>query len=539
MGIGTAIQEAIIGKSTPVEQRSLTEELARANVMAEVFQENLTRLELAQEDSGWRRQSLETEREFTRAGLEDIAMLSRSMYLSHPLINRAVNVTTFYVFGQGVTVTTNKENAKVQSMVIDKTMKDDGNQAELFGHTSQLLTEVDQMVEGNIFLVLYTDRLGDVEIRSFPFGQIWKIYTKEGDKRLPAYYLRRWSETVFDESKGREKIIQKEALYPDWRYHPRQKPGKIGSLECNWDSPVMHQKTGGMKDMQFGVPETYAALDWARAYRKFLENWATIIASLSKFAWQFETKGRNIQDAKKKFQSTIPENEGIEENDQPAGQVAMTKKGDKLVPIPKSGASTSAEDGRQMRLMVASAMNLPDTMLANDPQQGALATAQTLDRPTELYIRSRQQMWADLYHNIFRYIIDRKIEAGLLPGVEIWNDRKGTMEFEPKEGLDDIEISFPPILEHDMEKTIRSIVTAATLEGREYANTIPKDTMTELLLEVLGVKDINEAIEALANQTESELEEKVKELGEQLAVNAQNNNEDPAKPDPNDPNEGE
>lgn len=537
MGIKTAIAEAVSGKAGPEEQRSLTEELARASLSAEILQENLTRLELAQEDSGWRRQSLETEREFTRAGLDDIAMLSRSMYLSHPLINRAVNVTTFYVFGQGVQVTTDKENDKVQKTVIDKTLQDDGNIAELFGHTAQLLGEVDQMVEGNIFLVLYTDQRGDVEIRSFPLAQIRKIYTKEGDKRLPAYYLRRWSEKVFDEDKGQEKIIQKEELYPDWRYHPRNKRAKIGRIKCNWDAPIMHQKTGGMKDMQFGIPETYAALDWARAYRKFLENWASIIASLSKFAWQFETKGREIQNAKKKFQSTIAENEGIEDNDQPAGQVALTKKGDKLVPIPKSGASTSAEDGRQMRLMVASAMNLPDTMLANDPQQGALATAQTLDRPTELYIRSRQQMWSDMYHNIFRYIIDRKIEQGLLQGQEVWNERKGTMEFIPKDGLDDIEISFPPILEHDMESTVRAIVTAATLEGRPDAGSIPKDTTTELLLEVLGVKDINEAIEVLAKQTESELEEKVKELGEQLALSGNPN--DPNNPGKPEPSEGD
>lgn len=538
MGIKTAISEVITGKATPEVERTLTEQLASADLSVEILRENLTRLELAQEDSGWRRQSLQTEREFTRAGLDDIAMLSRSMYLSHPLINRAVNVTTFYVFGQGVSVTTDKENKEVQKTVIDKTMQDDGNLAELFSHTAQLLTEVDQMVEGNIFLVMYTDARGDVEIRSFPLAQIRKIYTKEGDKRLPAYYLRVWSETVFDERKGQEKIVQKEELYPDWRYHPRSKPKKIGRLKCNWDAPIMHEKTGGLKDMLFGIPETYAALDWARAYRKFLENWASIIASLSKFAWQFETKGREIANAKKKLGSTIPENdEGFEENDMPAGQAVVTKKGDKMVPIPKSGASTSAEDGRQMRLMVASAMNLPDTMLANDPQQGALATAQTLDRPTELYIRSRQQQKADMYKNIFRYIIDRKIEAGLLQGEEVWNQRKGTMEFIPKEGLDHIEISFPPILEHDMESTVRAIVTAATLEGREYAGAIPKDTMTELLLEVLGVKDINEALELLANQTESELEEKVKELGEQLALQGAGGPEDPNKPDPNEGDE--
>lgn len=500
-------------------------------MMADVFKENLSRLELAQEEQGWRRLAVEVEREFTRPGLDDIAELSKAMYLSHPLINRSVNVTTFYVFAQGIQF--KAKDDKVQKTVIDKTIADDGNKAELFSHQAMLLTEVDQLIFGNVFLALWTDSRGDVEIRSFPLNQIREIHHKEGDQRLVTYYRRRWSETVFDESKGTTKMVQKEALYPDWRYHPRNKPKKIGRTPVEWDCPIMHERSGGTKDMQFGIPETYAALDWARAYRKFLENWHTLIASLAKFAWNVETKGRNIQDAKEKLESTIPESdEGKEENDMPAGQAFVGKKGDKLTPIPKTGAATSAEDGRPSRLMVASATNIPDTMLANDPQQGALATAKTLDRPTELYIRSRQQVKTDMFHNIFRYIIDRKIEAGLLPGDEVWNERKGTMEFIPKEGLDDIEISFPPILEHDMESTVRAIVTAATLEGRPDAQTLPKGLLSERLMEVIGVKDIEEAIKTLTKEQQDEMVLKVKDLSEQLEhAKANGGGPEPPKPE--------
>lgn len=515
----------------------MREELARANVSAEILSENLSRLELSQEDQGWRRLAQDVEREFTRAGLDDIAELSKAMYLSHPLINRSVNVTTYYVFGQGIQF--KAKDKTVQKTVVDKTIADDGNKAELFSHQAMLLTEVDKLINGNLFLVLYTDIYGDVEIRSFPLNQIREIHHKPGDQRMIMYYLRRWSEVEFDEKKGTKKSVTKEAYYPDWRYHPRNKPSKIGRLPVEWDSPIMHEKSGGTKEMQFGIPETYAALDWARAYRKFLENWHTMIASLAKFAWQFETKGKNIQNAKEKLQSTIEENdEGREENEMPAGQAFVGKPGDKLVPIPKTGASTSADDARAARLMVASATNIPDTMLANDPQQGALATAKTLDRPTELYIRSRQQVNTDMFHNIFRYQIDRKIEHKLLPGQEVWNERKGTMEFIPKEGLDDIEISFPPILEHDMESTVRAIVTAATLEGREDAMTLPKELLSELLMEVIGVKNIEEAIATLSKEQKEALDSQVTELQEQLALAGQNK-PDNEPPGPKKPGEGD
>jgi hypothetical protein len=37
----------------------------------------------------------------------------------------------------------------------------------------------------------------------------------------------------------------------------------------------------------------YAALDWARAYKEFLEDWASIAKALSRFAWKSRTRQGN------------------------------------------------------------------------------------------------------------------------------------------------------------------------------------------------------------------------------------------------------
>jgi hypothetical protein len=74
--------------------------------------------------------------------------------------------------------------------------------------------------------------------------------------------------------------VQQTAYYPDWRYRPAQRPATLGGVPIEWDTPVYHVKVGGLKGMRFGVPETYAALDWARAYKSFLEDWATITRAL-------------------------------------------------------------------------------------------------------------------------------------------------------------------------------------------------------------------------------------------------------------------
>jgi hypothetical protein len=68
--------------------------------------------------------------------------------------------------------------------------------------------------------------------------------------------------------------------------------------------------------------------------------------------------------------------------------------------------------------MVASALDLPDTMLSGDLDQGNLATAKTMDRPTELGMINEQTLAAEFLRNIFRYATDAAIRAGKLPGTE-------------------------------------------------------------------------------------------------------------------------
>lgn len=59
--------------------------------------ESTARLELALEDVGWQRLVARLQTEFSRAGLERMAQISRLMWRKNPLIRRAVNVRTYYL----------------------------------------------------------------------------------------------------------------------------------------------------------------------------------------------------------------------------------------------------------------------------------------------------------------------------------------------------------------------------------------------------------------------------------------------------------
>lgn len=469
-------------------ERQLREQLQQERWQNTFLAESMAALESQMVDEGWRRLVTNLDREFTRAGLDDLMKMSRAMYLSHPLIQRAVNVRAYYTWAQGVSF--GAADDRVQAEVVDPLISDDRNGAELYHHQARILADVDQQTDGNIFHALFTADNGDIQIRAVPAEEIRNIHTKPGDRGERWFYRRVWSEDEFDLNTGSVRAVPREVLYPDY-LHPAlrgaggSKPESIGGIEVRWDAPIIHQRTGGLRHQQFGIPETYAALDWARAYRKFLEDWHTIVSSLARFAWRLTVKGSKVKDAKRRLASTIsPESPGESNPPTSAGSVFVGSADQEMTPIPKTGATTSAEDGRPSRLMVAAAMDLPDTILSGDTNQGTLATAKSLDRPTELAIRSRQSMWADHHRAIFSYAVWARLERhGKLPS-----------SVDPQ-----VTVSFPSVLEHDVEMMVRAIVSAATLDGKVEAGTIPRDQLSRMLLQALNVEDVESVLDDLEN----------------------------------------
>lgn len=465
------------------------------------LQERLAQLELALEDVGWMRVLYgEGDQEFSRGALGTISTLSRIMYLKNPLINRGVNVKRYYVWGQGVTI---KSKDPDVDQVIQQFLKDRKNQVELTGHTAQMTKELDLECDGNIFLVFFPKMdTGRVRMRSIPFAQITEIITNPEDAKEPWYYHRMWTD-------GSGKA--QDCFYPDWCYNPKSKPKKHNGKSIEWNSPVMHIKIGGFSDWRFGVSEVYSAIDWARAYKEFLEDWATITRAYARFAWQATTKGgaKGVAAVRTKFQTGITGTTG--ENNPPpvAGAMAITGEGTSLTPIRTAGATTSPEDGRRIMLMVVSGLGLPETFFG-DVSVGSLATATSLDRPTELNMIDRQTFWHDVLMDILNYVLlwavktgNPKIKAQLIPS----EDGNGIEQLKwPKSDFQDIvKITFPAIIEGNVAENVAAVVNAATLGGQLNAEILDPDTLLRMLLTALGETDIEATIDQMQNaKTEQE-----------------------------------
>ncbi len=463
--------------------------------------------ELEQESIGWNQLVNLGEMEFSREGLRQITRLARLYYLKNPLVNRGVNVQALYVWAQGVEI---EAEAPEVNEVIQDFLDDPKNKAELTGHQSHTLTEVDLEVTGNLFLVLFADPItGRVRVRSIPMDQADEIFCNPEDSKEPWYYKRSWTMDTLNMDSGMTIGKPMTAYYPDWLYKPRggEKPRTIGGHEIRWSDPVYHVKVGCLKDMKFGLTEAYQALDWARAYKAFLENWATIMQAYARFARRLTTPGgkTGIAATKAKLGTTVSQTSG-ETNPPPlTASTFIGVPGATVEPIKTAGATTSAESGRPLKLMAATAVGLPETFFG-DASVGNLATAKSLDRPTELKFVDRQQLWRDILQDICQFVIDASAKAtrGKLKGkVQVNDYGEETILL----GIDQqtgepmsrrVTITFPPILERDMDARIKAIVTAATLDGKQLAGTMDIRTVVRLLLQALGVEDIDELLDQIA-----------------------------------------
>lgn len=460
----------------------------------EMLRETIAELELALEDVGWYKLTFNADQEFSREGLRKIMSLARLFYLKNPIINRCVEVQALYVWGQGVNV--QAEDEKVNA-VIQRFLDNPKNKTELTSHQAAYLKEVDLQVEGNIFFALFPDSVsGQVLVRTIPPDEIADIICNPEDGKDPWFYKRAWTQRDVDGG-----VQARTAYYPDWR-HTRADGGAIPTgAEVVWDTPVYHIKVGALSNMRFGLPEVYQSLDWAKAYKSFLEDWATIIRAYSRFALQLTTKGgkAGIAAAKAKLGTSMSGSNVTETNPPPT--VASTfigGEGTTVSPIRTAGATTSAEEGRRILLMALMGCGIPET-LAADVSVGTLATAKSLDRPTELKFKNRQTQWADILGEILDFVIDCDLRAtgGMLPKPRGVGKIMGIDQETGQEISRRVMIDFPPILEHDIDTAITAIVRAATLDGKPRAGTMDDKTLIRLLLQTLGVQDIDEIIEQL------------------------------------------
>lgn len=490
------------------------------------MKERFWELELALEDRGWQRQVALSAFEFSRYGIGQLMLICRLYAIRMPLIKRGIDLVKYYVFGRGMEISV-PDNEAANTVVQDFM---DRNQKEL-GPLGLAEKEGSLQTDGNLFVLFAKDADGQQIVKTIDACEIIEILTNPDDSDVPWYYLRQFQKRTFDAKNGTNAESKSENVwYPAINFTPKDET--IRGYNVMKETPVYHIKVGGMPKWLFGCPEVYAALDSVRMYDKFLKNWATITDALARFTWNYETTGGNaaIQALQQAFSTTLGNGDAMVETNPPPipASTHVSGPGNKLTPIRTSGATTDPEQGRRVALLACSAMGFAETMLLGDASTGSLATATSLDRPTELKMLMRQEQWRQWLQTILIFVLGESLgEVGsafresftevqlakvrivpMVPRLRVVSGRltriyeadakkQSTDAANKAAGKITIAVKFPSVLEHNIKDMIEGIVAATTLNGFEPANTIDIKTVAGLLLAELGVEDPDKILEAM------------------------------------------
>lgn len=486
-------------------QTELLEAVRAERSMVEHLQESMAGLEQAMAEPGWQRMTAMADQEFTREGLRRITQVCRIMAIKNPLVRRGVRLRTAYVWGQGVQISARDADKKSRGQdvnaVIQDFLDDPGNQRTFSSQQAREGLEHAVATDGNLFPALFTNpRTGKVQVRLIPWDEISDVVCNPEDASEPWYYRRVWQEPV-DLIPG-SGYRQRVAYYPALGYKPLQKPLRVkdplsgaGMAEVMWDAPVLHVKVNGVPGWKWGVPDVYTALDWASAYKDFLTDWATLIKALSRFAWRLTSRGSRQAAARSRL-AAAPSIDPVSGEPRHAGATAITSPDQMLEAIPKTGATIDSESGRPLAAMAAAALDVPVTMLLADPGvTGARATAETLDKPTELMAESRRALWAGVIAQILDYVIAESVRApeGALRGKLALDDGRELLKLRGR-AKGTVDITWPAVDQMSLDVLMDAIVKA---DGTQR---VPPLVIARLLLDALGVKDQDEIISSLTDE---------------------------------------
>ena len=518
------IQETVADRLSGGKITELTEVTGRQGneimVLRDELRESMQRLEQMLYAPGWQRLGMEAEKEFSRNGMREITKLARIMRLKNPIIKRGVDVQRLYVWAQGVSISVEDEtiNEAIQTF-----MQDERNRAGLTSHQSYGNREVSLQTDGNLFFRFFVDeqKTGRVRVRTMEPNEIEEIITNPEDDAEPWLYHRIWNQTDIN---GKMESLSE--YYPDFRFVPKE-PAAIDAMlgkSINWDTPVYHVAVNKLGN--WGISEFYAALDWALAYKNFLEQLASVWSALARWAAKLTTKGgaRGVAAAKTKLNTTVTSSTG-ETNPSPIpGSTFIASEGVDLQPFRTAGATMSAEDGRRLLLQTVAVFGLPETFFG-DVSVGTLATAKSLDRPTELMIADRQELWKSIISDILNYALMWAVKApqGPLNGagkyVRIDDGDEWIERIEWPDDVDaTIKVSFPPIVEEDVAGLVNAVIDSATMKGAGQG--IPMETAVRELLGLLGISDVDAVME-LWREEEEERAANAEKLAQQFSQNGQ------------------
>jgi len=409
--------------------------------------------ELAIEDRGWINLSATSSEILTES--ERVSMLKRSRiyFYKDPLAKQAIRLWTDYTFGSGMTWQAEDTNTQ---KIINQFWNAKKN-SRILSAEGQRRSSNKLLVDGEVFFALF---LGSKDqgaaVRLIDPLEITEIISNPEDKDDVKFYKRAWStpqgspqQAYYRNHLNIENESCKDAM------------GSERKAESN--SPIVYHSAYNTLGLR-GVPLLVPALDWIKQYRRFLVSRVAIMLALAKFAWKEKLKGNATQVAAVQA--------AIEGKQVPAGSNLIENMAIDTQPIrTDSNARNAYDDGRMLKLQVASAVGIPEQYFG-DISIGNLATAKTVELPMLKMFTSYQQVWADTYKSIDEIVLEHA-------------------RIDPSKWY--IDRDFPPIAPEDVAAAAQAMLTIV----QAFPQFVDSPDVQQQALMALGINNVAEVIKNL------------------------------------------
>ncbi len=467
------------------------------------------------EDVGWTQIGIQSTEARTLIGItiQQVILRSRRAWIHNPLIAQCINLTTFFTFGQGITVP--KANDDGVQEIVNEFWNDKDNWRALTSPQAQQLLSNKLQYDGQIFFLLTTNKMtGKLKVRILDPLTILDVIRNKDDLMRPEMYKQRMAVAAYDYATGQYDPLQIEI--GKFRFIPDMDVAdpmifKIPENKQAWSADetvcIFHLKVNSDINDKWGMPETLRVIDWGNAHRDMASDLATVIKSLARWSWKKKIHGTANQLNPFKNALQMVANQSVTPPVAGSMQIENDNLDLEAMKIPTGQAEIHVTGLREMRLMLASGFGIFEHYLG-DAGHSNLASTKAMELPMLKKFLARRKVWEGAFDTILQYLVDQAIIAGRLKGSFDINEAENRYVIEtPIDRY--IQIDFPPILDQDLYPLAQAYQLATE------SGIMATDTAARQFMMAVGISDIEDEIVKLEDEKAEKEAKAAAQFGQQ------------------------
>ena len=320
---------------------------------------------------------------------ETVILQALEAWRLNPLARRIVELTSQYVVGGGITISSSNEQV---SKFLKKWWLHELNQMPL-----RIYEWCDELTRsGELFFLLSTDAAGMTFARAIPAIEIKEIQTAKDDLQQEKAFIQKAKMRL-----GEDTIEERVWEAYDSGAEEADKDGRLKTVMVHF---AINRPVGAVH----GESDLAPMLRWLTRYSSWLEDRARL--NRYRNAFYFTVKSRFVSEAERATrQATLNANPPV------PGSILVVDESEKWEVIhPQLEANDASKDGLAIKKMIAAGAGIPLHFLA-EPESSTRTTAESAGGPTFRHFEQRQEFFIEIIRLLGRIALQRRAryERGL------------------------------------------------------------------------------------------------------------------------------